>query len=243
MKLKRKLLLMSAALAVPLLLSGCVNKPLEDLRLSLALTEKYGEIFIVADSFVSGGNWLTAGPLEAVCYPLSDKNLTFKATYSIANHYIYADSYVQTIVRNEIKSDIESVLSQYYDSFIVEVDVFHDYTNFTSKEDISVKSYSETIPEDNSVIINIAILNSEVSHYTDIENALNECSYKFCSINAKIFCNFVSQDIIEKCKELQSDNTFDLDEIFWLLQNEKPFYVYSYYNGNDYKIEYLGENN
>ena len=67
MKLKRKLLLMSAALAVPLLLSGCVNKPLEDLRLSWALTKKYGEVFIVADSFVSGGNWLTAGPLKAVC--------------------------------------------------------------------------------------------------------------------------------------------------------------------------------
>lgn len=61
MKLKQKLLLMSAALAFSLLLSGCVNKPLEDLRLSLALTKKYGEIFIVEDSFVGSASWIDVG--------------------------------------------------------------------------------------------------------------------------------------------------------------------------------------
>ena len=124
MKLKRKLLLMSAALAVPLVLSGCVNKPLEDLRLSLALTKKYGEIFIVADSFVSGGNWLTAGPLKAVCYPLSDKNLTFKATYSCKSNQLYDDEYVEAVVREEAYAEMEQILSQYYTDFVFEVFVF-----------------------------------------------------------------------------------------------------------------------
>ena len=150
MKLKRKLLLMSAALAVPLLLSGCVNKPLEDLRLSLALTKKYGEIFIVADSFVSGGNWLTAGPLKAVCYPLSDKNLTFKATYSCKRNQLYDDEYVEAIVREEAYAEMEQILSKYYTDFyldvrvitpVFQIDELSKYENFASIEDVSITSY------------------------------------------------------------------------------------------------------
>ena len=130
MKLKRKLLLMSAALAVPFLLSGCVNKPLEDLRLSLALTKKYGEVFIVEDSFVSSGNWLTAGPLKAVCYPLSDKNLTFKATYSYKRNQLYDDEYVEAVVREEAYAEMEQILSHYYTDFILNANACHSIIQY-----------------------------------------------------------------------------------------------------------------
>ncbi len=243
MKRNKKLLSLISALAIPLMLSGCVNKKSEEKKLAKALEERYGEEFVVVDSIVTGGNWLTAGPLSAVCYPKSDRDLLFKADYSIANQYIYDDGYIQAIVREEIINNMENVLSQYYDTFVVEVDVCQKHTSLTNKEDVSVKSYSEIIPDENSVVINIAILDSEVLHCSDIETVLGECSKQFHLINAKIYCNFVSLNIIEKCKELQSDNIFDLDEIFWLLQNEKPFSVYSYYNGNNYNIEYLGDIN
>ncbi len=113
MKLKRKFLLPLFVLAITFLLSGCVNRPLADLRLSLALTKKYGDIFIVADSFVSSGNWLNAGPLEAVCYPLSDKKLNFKATYSYKRNQLYGDKYVEAVVREEAYAEMEQILSQY----------------------------------------------------------------------------------------------------------------------------------
>ena len=99
MKTKRKLLSLLAALAIPLLLCGCVNVRAAEKKLAKALEEEYGEEFVVVDSIVTGGHPIYAGPLRAVCYPKSNKNLLFKATF--AEDYIYEDEYVQAIVREE----------------------------------------------------------------------------------------------------------------------------------------------
>ena len=89
MKRKRKLLSLISALAIPLILSGCVNKKAEEKKLAKALEEEYGEEFIVVDSIVTGGHPIYGGPLEAICYPKSNQQLFFKATF--AEDYIYED--------------------------------------------------------------------------------------------------------------------------------------------------------
>ena len=126
MKTKRKLLSLLAALAIPLLLCGCVNVRAAEKKLAKALEEKYGEEFVVVDSIVTGGHPIYAGPLRAVCYPKSNNNLLFKADYSISNQCLYDDEYVEAIVREEAYTEMEGILSKNYKDFLLEFPLLTD---------------------------------------------------------------------------------------------------------------------
>ena len=128
MKRKRKLLSLISALAIPLILSGCVNKKAEEKKLAKALEEEYGEEFIVVDSIVTGGHPIYGGPLEAICYPKSNQKLFFKATF--AEDYIYEDEYVEAIVREEAYAEMEEILSQYYTDFFLDADVMQPMIDY-----------------------------------------------------------------------------------------------------------------
>lgn len=230
---------MSAALAVPFLLSGCVNKPLEDLRLSWALTKKYGEIFIVADSFVSGGNWLTAGPLKAVCYPLSDKNLTFKATYSYKRNQLYDDEYVEAVVREEAYAEMEQILSQYYSEFyldtnarrdIIQLDEINNYTEFTNIEDVSIASYEEKYGEKMIISFYIGFNNDEIDDYEEAEQIFRQYSEKFTEGRVNYFCYYMNTDTINECKKIEENdywNNFLSSDLINKSENRTE-YVYRY---------------
>ena len=150
MMTKRRVLRAISLLAAVFVLSGCVNQKEEERNLAKALEEEYGEEFVVVDSIVTSANWLNAGPLEAVCYPKANRNLTFQAAYS--DGQIYYDEYVQAIVREEAYAEMEEILSQYYKDFFLAADVLspnigyserENYPRFTNISDVSIASYEE----------------------------------------------------------------------------------------------------
>ncbi|MGN0578027.1 MAG: hypothetical protein ACI4J4_05365 [Ruminiclostridium sp.] len=218
MKLKRKLLLPLFAIAISFLLSGCVNRPFADLQLSWALTKRYGDIFIVADSFVSSGNWLNAGPLEAVCYPLSDKKLNFKATYSYKNNQLYGEEYAEAVVREEAYAEMEQILSQYYTDFILDADASHSiiqldemskYKRFTNIKDVSIASYEEKYGEKMIISFYIGFNTEEIENYEEAEPIFKEYCKKFTDGRVNFFCYYMNSEDIDKCKKLEETDYWE----------------------------------
>ncbi|MGN0618801.1 MAG: hypothetical protein ACI4J7_07240 [Ruminiclostridium sp.] len=238
MRKKRKLLLPLFAITIAFLLSGCVNKPLEDLRLSLALTKKYGEIFIVADSFVSSGNWLNAGPLVAVCYPLSDKNLTFKATYSYKNNKLYDDEYIEAIVREEACAEMEQILSQYYTDFLLDVDI---YIKGPSQEGVNVSEASisklEEIYGEKMIISFDMIINiDEIDDYKEVEPIFQKYSERFTNGQVDYSCYYEPVSTINECQEIKDKRKYISNKGFVLAtqmgtRQQHPMYRYCFENG------------
>ncbi len=239
MKTKRKLLLPLFAIAISFLLSGCVNKPLEDLCLSWALTKKYGEIFIVADSFVGSASWIDVGSLEAVCYPLSDKNLTFKASYSIKNQKLNGDKYAEAVVREEAYAEMEQILSQYYTDFILDADACHSiiqldemskYKRFTNIKDVSMASYEEKYGEKMIISFYIGFNTEEIDNYEEAEPIFKEYCEKFTDGRVNFFCYYMNSEDIDKSKKLEETDYWEhYNSIDLINKSEnRTEYVYRY---------------
>ena len=218
MKLKRKLLLMSAALAVPLLLSGCVNKAKAERLLEKALEERYGEEFVVLDSIVTSANWLNAGPLEAICCPVSDNKLTFQASYSIKRQQFYGDEYAEAIVREEAYAEMEQILSHYYTDFILNANACHSiiqynemskYTKFTNMEDVSISSYEEKYGEKMIISFYIGFNTEELDNYEEAEPIFKEYCEKFNDGRVNFFCYYMNSEDIDKCRKLEETDYWD----------------------------------
>lgn len=245
MKMKRKILLSLAALAVPLLLSGCVNRRAEEKKLAKALEEKYGEEFIVADSFVGSASWIDVGSLEAVCYPLSDKNLTFKASYSIKNQKLNGDKYVEAIVREEAYAEMEQILSQYYTDFFLDVDACHSiiqldemskYTKFTNIEDVSIASYEEKYGEKMIISFYIILNIDEIDDYEEVEPIFQQYSEKFSNGRVNYFCYYEPVSTINECQEIKDKRKYISNKGFILStqmgsRQQHPMYRYCFWDG------------
>ncbi|MGN0655250.1 MAG: hypothetical protein ACI4KR_00510, partial [Ruminiclostridium sp.] len=241
MKLKRKLLLMSAALAVPLLLSGCVNKAKAERLLAKALEERYGEEFVVLDSIVTSANWLNAGPLEAICCPVSDNKLTFQASYSIKRQQFYGDEYAEAIVREEAYAEMEQILSQHYTDFLLEVSVFppmiqyderNNYTDFTNIEDVSITSYEEKYGEKTDISFYVYFNESEIEKYDEVSEIFRSYSERFNNAEVLFWCYYTNSDTIAELRTKNENDIWDNFHFrFATKRSEVPEYLYSYKNG------------
>lgn len=240
MKRKRKLLSLISALAIPLILSGCVNRKSEEKKLAKALEERYGEEFVVVDSIVTGGNWLTAGPLSAVCYPKSDRDLLFKADYSIANQYIYDDGYIQAIVREEAYEEMEEIISDYYTDFLIDVNVFQPiieyaerekYPEFVNITDVSIASYEEKYGEKMRLSFYIIFNDTEVEKYDEVSHIFEKYSEKFNNAELNFWCYYTDSG---KIAELRAEEEKDIwgNHIlrFETNRSEVPEYLYCFEN-------------
>lgn len=234
MKLKRKLLSLLAALAIPLLLCGCVNVRAEEKKLAKALEEEYGEEFVVVDSIVTGGHPIYAGPLRAVCYPKSNKNLLFKATF--AEDYIYEDEYVEAIVREEAYAEMEEILSQYYTDFFLDVNVSQPtieyserekYPRFTNISDVSIQSYEEKYGEKMVLSFRVAFNIDEITDYEEVSEIFKEYSKKFTNGRVNYFCYYMDSNIINDCKKIEAAD-------YW-----EDFYIDSKISKFGNNIEYV----
>ncbi len=245
MKRKRKLLSLISALAIPLMLSGCVNKKAEEKKLAKALEERYGEEFVVADSIIGSANWLNVGSLEAACYPKSNKNLTFKASYSISNNNLGDDSYIQAIVREEAYAEMEEIISDYYTDFLIDVNVFQPiieyserekYPEFANTTEVSIASYEEKYGEKMRLSFYIIFNDTEVEKYDEVSHIFEKYSGKFNNAELNFWCYYTDSG---KIAELRAEEEKDIwgNHIlrFETNRSEVPEYLYCFEN----KVFYL----
>lgn len=240
MKRKRKLLSLISALAIPLILSGCVNKKAEEKKLAKALEERYGEEFVVADSIIGSANWLNVGSLEAACYPKANKNLTFKASYSISNNNLGDDNYIQAIVREEAYEEMEEIISDYYTDFLIDVNVFQPvieyaerekYPEFVNITDVSIASYEEKYGEKMRLSFYIIFNDTEVEKYDEVSHIFEKYSDKFNNAELNFWCYYTDSG---KIAELRTEEEKDIwgNHIlrFETNRSEVPEYLYCFEN-------------
>jgi len=240
MKRKRKLLSLISALAIPLMLSGCVNKKAEEKKLAKALEERYGEEFVVADSIIGSANWLNVGSLEAACYPKANKNLTFKASYSISNNNLGDDNYIQAIVREEAYTEMEEIISDYYTDFLIDVNVFQPvieyaerekYPEFVNITDVSIASYEEKYGEKMRLSFYIIFNDTEVEKYDEVSHIFEKYSDKFNNAELNFWCYYTNSG---KIAELRTEEEKDIwgNHIlrFETNRSEVPEYLYCFEN-------------
>ncbi|MBD5130360.1 MAG: hypothetical protein HDT43_10650 [Ruminococcaceae bacterium] len=216
--------IMVLVLAVPL--SGCKEVPSfmpsywDGLTKSGAreyiqntLREKYGEEFEVISMGIRSGQYYRE--LVADCSPKSDENIVFQIE---VNHFgesrTVKDDYIRNIVRKLIKRNIDDILSKYYETFAVEVNVmgldpFYDL-GIQSADEVSVKTFSESFSDDekNEVAVWIILDKEEIENQEIINKALRETSKEYFSLNVYIDCFYANQEDIDVGNETaQSINT------------------------------------
>lgn len=238
MKMKQKMLSLLSALAVPLLLSGCVSQWAEEKKLAKALEERYGEEFVVVDSYIGKANWLNIGSLEAVCHPAENENLTFKASYGISNKNLGDDNYIQAIVREEAYAEMEEILSEYYTDFLLDVDVFQpiigyaereDYPSFTNISDISISSYEEKYGEKMRLSFNIIFNEAEVEKNDEVSDIFEKYSDKFNNAEISFWCYYTNSDMIAELRAKEEKDIWGNYHLrFETNRSEVPEYLYCY---------------
>ena len=239
MMTKRCVLRAVLLLAAVFVLSGCVNQKEEERNLAKALEEEYGEEFVVVDSIVTSANWLNAGPLEAVCYPKANRNLTFQAAYS--DGQIYYDEYVQAVVREEAYAEMEEILSQYYKDFFLAADVLspnigyserENYPRFTNISDVSIASYVKKYENKMRLAFYIIFDKTEVKKYDEVREVFEKYSDKFDNAKVNFWCYYSDNNTIS---ELRSEKEKDIWGNFILRfktnRSEVPEYLYCRENG------------
>ena len=216
MMTKRRVLRAISLLAAVFVLSGCVNQKEEERNLAKALEEEYGEEFVVVDSIVTSANWLNAGPLEAVCYPKANRNLTFQAAYS--DGQIYYDEYVQAIVREEAYAEMEEILSQYYKDFFLAADVLspnigyserENYPRFTNISDVSIASYEEKYGDKMILSFEIIFNVNEIESYEEVCDIFRRFSERFTDWKVNYYCYYMDIEAINECKKIKQDDYWD----------------------------------
>ena len=239
MKTKCKLLLLLFAVAIPLTLSGCVNQKEEERNLAKALEEEYGEEFVVVDSIVTSANWLNAGPLEAVCYPKANRNLTFQAAYS--DGQIYYDEYVQAVVREEAYAEMQEILSKKYKDFLLDVNVFQpmieysereNYPRFTNISDVSIASYVKKYENKMRLAFYIIFDKTEVKKYDEVREVFEKYSDKFDNAKVNFWCYYSDNNTISELRsEKEKDIWGNFNLRFKTNRSEVPEYLYCRENG------------
>ena len=216
MMTKRRVLRAVSLLATVFVLSGCVNQKEEERNLAKALEEEYGEEFVVVDSIVTSANWLNAGPLEAVCYPKANRNLTFQAAYS--DGQIYYDEYVEAVVREEAYAEMQEILSKKYKDFLLDVNVFQpmieysereNYPRFTNISDVSIASYEEKYGDKMILSFEIIFNVNEIESYEEVCKICEQYSQKFTNGCVNYFCYYMDSAAINECKKIKQDDYWD----------------------------------
>ncbi len=119
MKHINRILSVITALGLVLSMSGCYwkgNTKHQSEKLILdALEEKYNEEFFIREIAVRSS--YPGRPLSAYCSPKGDEELIFEVDYyEISGLH---DTYIQSIVRREMKEEFDSVLSEHFEDYAV----------------------------------------------------------------------------------------------------------------------------
>ncbi len=227
MKLIKKMIAASLALALALSMSGCYwnGKTYSQSKNILldALEEKYGEEFkILSLRTGSGGGHLETGPLLAYCSPKDNEDLVFEAKY--VAYGTLADTYIQSIVRKQMKEQIDTVLSEYFDNYAVEVYVWGLASAYDSgivdADDASIVNFTEALPETNNTNVWIAIDKEEIDNPYNMkttESMLDKAVKDFHYSNLGIEYYVVSNEIVTKCRESITDENYDPKDITFIL--------------------------
>ncbi len=239
MMTKRRVLRAISLLAAVFVLSGCVNQKEEERNLAKALEEEYGEEFVVVDSIVTSANWLNAGPLEAVCYPKANRNLTFQAAYS--DGQIYYDEYVQAVVREEAYAEMQEILSKKYKDFLLDVNVFQpmieysereNYPRFTNISDVSIASYVKKYENKMRLAFYIIFDKTEVKKYDEVREVFEKYSDKFDNAQVNFWCYYSDNNTISELRsEKEKDIWGNFNLRFKTNRSEVPEYLYCRENG------------
>lgn len=192
-----------------------------------ALQEKYGEEFEVLKMYLDGGTWNTSADLLADCSPKSDENIVFAIqVLAFGEERVLRDTYIQSIVRQEMKKNIDSVLSKYYDFFAAEIEVSGLYDRFDSgirsAKDATVKTYSEALPDTNKTHIWIALNNKEIDTQEKVNNAVNEIVTDFYLTHAYINFYYANDEVINQCLEEIQNESADRWGSYIILQGHYP---------------------
>ena len=166
------------------------------------LQEKYGEEFVVNSIGKHSGEHYTE--LVGSCSPKLNKDICFEIEVNnFTGSRILYDGYIQAVVRQEIKRNVDNVLSQYCDLFATEVDVhglsdLYD-SGILSVKEATVKNYSEALPDTNETSIWIALNDFEIQE--NLNYIVEEITSNFYLMHAFIHFYYVTDNIIKKCIE------------------------------------------
>ncbi len=197
-------------LVMALSMSGCKISYWDGLSKSEArefvektLEEKYGEEFLVA--WISTRTGYNYTELVGACSPKSNLDIIFDFEANNFGERHVHDGYIQSVVRQEIKENIDSVLLKYYDIFASEVYVrglsdLYKSEIYDSKE-ATIKNYTEALPDSNSTGIWIALNEVEIDNQDKVAKVTDEMTESFHLTNAGIYFYYVTDDIIKQCKE------------------------------------------
>ncbi len=247
MKHINRILSVITALALALSMSGCYwegkTKWRSEQLLLNELEEKYNEEFIIRQIGVSSAR--SGGPLVAYCSPKDDKELVFETElYQFGENISLCDMYIQSIVRRDMKRQIDSVLSEYYDNFASEVYVSGLTPNYDSgirnADTVTIKSFTEALPSTNGSSIWIAISKNEIDDIYDIttfSDILNKAVDQFYYTTASIDF-FVVSDLIVQNSINEIENNYDIINITTVLVDGKCISDNDYYVMHGFR--YLG---
>ena len=246
MKHIQKILLTITAFALVLSLSGCYwegkTKWHSEQLLLDELEEKYNEEFIIQQIGVSSAR--SGGPLVAYCSPKDDEELVFETElYQFGDNISLRDMYIQSIVRREMKEQIDSVLSKYYDNFASEVYVYGLTPSYDSgirnASEASIKTYTEAIPDNNMSTIWIVLDEDEVNEeYSRVETILTEIVSEFYNTHAGIDCYFTPAEIVDETKSISTDKDVDPTHMDILVSGKYSVYEFHFW-GDTSTLKFL----
>lgn len=196
------------------------------------LQEKYGEEFEVVSLGIRSGQYYRE--LVGTCSPKCEEDIFFRIE---ANNFggsrILYDGYIQSLVRKEMKSNIDSVLAKYGDNFAAEVDVRGLSDSYDSgiyvAEDATIKKYSESLPDSNKTSIWIALNDVE----GDINDVVNMIVADFYQTHAFIHFYYSNDDVINQCVEaINNDKSGNRLSVYNILYGHFPCDAFAY-NGKE----------
>ncbi len=220
--------------------NGMTKQETEELILG-KLEEKYNEEFEILEMYLT----YSGGYMTGACIPKSDDGLVFEI--ELWKYGELYDTYIQSVVRREMKEIIDSVLSEHYENFASEVYVRGLATAYDSgirsADEASIKTFTEALPEDNLSTIWIAFNEDEIGDdYESIEPFLAEIVESFGLTRAGIRCYFVDKKTVEQCQESILNNHLEYGydigfEMDVILSQKRPVYHYAY-NGNRFGLKF-----
>lgn len=228
-------------LVFALTMSGCVywdglSKSEAREFVEKTLEEKYGEEFVVKQMYLKAGSWDTASDLMADCSPKSDENIVFSTqTLAIGKERVMRDTYIQSIVRQEIRNNVEPVLEKYYDRYAFEVQVkglYDEYeSGIRSAKEATIKNYSEALPNTNRTHIWIVLNEDEIYSQDNLSKIAEELTKNFSLTYAFIDFYYATEEVINKCSAEINSSSNRLG-VYVIVSGKFPYDSFIY-DGND----------
>jgi len=206
------------------------------------LEEKYGEEFVVKRLYTQGGtgSWNTPSNLIAYCSPKSDEKIVFYTkSFVVGKEYPMIDTYIQSIVGKAMKEIIEISLSNHFNKFVVEVEVyenglesFYD-SKIQSSAEATIENYTNAFPDNRSSVWIVFDEDEFNCNFDNLNEYIEDFVKDFGLTNCYIDCYFVSSDIINQCRaKINSCHNEDgyriTNDMEITLSKQRPSYMFSY---------------